>query len=68
MSQKSKVLNHLKEYKRLSNINAIVDYRILRLAAIVHELRQEGYNIETETHAPSGVATYIFHPASECTV
>ena len=58
MSQKSIVLNHLKTHGKLSNIHAITDLKILRLAAIVHELRQDGLNIVTETHKPSNVATY----------
>jgi len=58
MTQKERVLSHLQSNRKLSNIHAITDMKILRLAAIVHELRQDGYNIITETHKPSNVATY----------
>lgn len=46
MSQKLQVLNHLKKNK-LTPLVALKNYGTLRLAAIVFNLRNEGYNIVT---------------------
>lgn len=58
MTQRQTVLNALKTNGSIGNIEAITHHKILRLAAIVHELRQSGYNIETRTDEKNGVATY----------
>jgi hypothetical protein len=58
MTQTECVLNHLNTYGELHNITAIHEYKILRLAAIVHNLRQLGHNIITEETGKSGVALY----------
>lgn len=58
MTQTEVVLNHLHTYGELHNVTAITEYKILRLAAIVHNLRQLGYNIITEETGKSGVALY----------
>lgn len=46
---------HLKQYKTISPIHAFLDYKVFRLAARIHELRQRGWNIETVmTEGPTG--------------
>ena len=46
-SQNTDVLNHLKKHKEISPMEAFEKFGITRLAAVVHELRHSGYNIET---------------------
>lgn len=48
MSQKEKVKNHLNAGLQLSSWQAIEKWRITRLAAIIHTLRDEGMDIVTE--------------------
>jgi hypothetical protein len=48
MSQKLQVLNHLKK-ETLTPLVALRKYGTLRLAAIVFNLRSEGYRIETNS-------------------
>ena len=48
LSQKSIILNHLKSNGSITSWGAIQSYRITRLAAIINDLRKEGYNISTE--------------------
>ena len=47
LSQKDKVLRHLKEIGPITPVQAFFDYSIMRLAAIVFILKDEGYNIST---------------------
>jgi hypothetical protein len=47
MSQQTQVLNHLKK-EPLTPLVALKKYGTLRLAAIVFNLRDEGYNIKTD--------------------
>lgn len=58
MTQRQTVLNALQTNGSIGNIEAITHHKILRLAAIICELRQSGYNIETKTDEKNGVATY----------
>ena len=46
-SQKAIVLNHLKLQGSITSWYAIEYYRITRLAAIINDLRKEGYSIVT---------------------
>lgn len=48
-SQKADVLAYLKEYGSITQKQAYSDFRapITRLAAVIHELRKEGYSIAT---------------------
>ena len=48
MTQKEKVLKHLKAKKKISSMDAFTKYHITRLAAIIFDLRDEGYDIETD--------------------
>ena len=46
-TQKEQVLNHLKKYGFITNFDALNNYRICRLSAIIKDLRNEGYKIAT---------------------
>ena len=47
-TQKEMILNHLKKYHKLTDLEAYRDYGIRRTGARVWDLRREGYNIRTE--------------------
>jgi len=47
LTQKEKVLRHLKEVGALTPVQAFFDYSIMRLAAIIFNLKDDGYEIET---------------------
>ena len=54
MSQKETVLKHLKEGKELSQLEATQKFGILRLGAIIFDLRRDGYLISTRIeHKPN---------------
>lgn len=44
------VLEHLRTHEGITNYDAINDYGILRLGAIICELRKRGYEIENVYH------------------
>ena len=48
MTQKDKVIRHLKEVGGITPLDAFNDYAIMRLSAIIFELKDEGYNIKSE--------------------
>lgn len=48
MTQKEKILRHLKDYGSITPMDAFVEYGIMRLGARVWDLRHDGYNIETK--------------------
>tara|TARA_R100000664_G_scaffold12249_1_gene19726 strand:- start:8517 stop:8828 length:312 start_codon:yes stop_codon:yes gene_type:complete len=48
MSQKEKVKRHLNAGLKLTSWQAITEWHITRLAAIIHTLRDEGMDIVTE--------------------
>ena len=48
MTQKEKVLNHLKEYGQITSMEAFERYKITRVGAVIDILRKEGYEIVTE--------------------
>ena len=41
------VLEHLKTYGSITSMDAIMDYHITRLAAVIFKLRKLGYEIDT---------------------
>lgn len=47
MTQKQKVLKWLKSGRALTPIQALEQFGSFRLGAIIHELRNEGYEIKT---------------------
>ena len=68
LTQYDVVLEHLKEGKELSQLEATEKYGILRLGAIVFNLRRDGYDISTRMeHSPnryghiSNYAVYKLH-------
>jgi hypothetical protein len=48
LTQKQKVLRHLKEIGSITPIDALRDYSIMRLTSRVCELKDEGHNIKSE--------------------
>ena len=48
MSQNDKVLNYLKEHKKITSMDAINNLRITRLSARISDLRERGIDIDTE--------------------
>jgi hypothetical protein len=47
LTQKQKILRHLQEIGDITPVQAFFDYSIMRLAAIVFDLKDDGYDIET---------------------
>ena len=48
MNQNKKILNHLKEHKKITSYEAFEKYRITRLSARIHDLREQGHNITSD--------------------
>ena len=48
MSQREAILNHLKRGDTITSLEALTDYGCLRLAAIIFDLREEGFDIQTK--------------------
>ena len=48
MTQSQRVLRHLEDYGSITQMDAIRDYGIMRLASRVDELRKAGHPIITE--------------------
>jgi len=48
LSQKDKVLRHLKEIGPITPLDAFNDYAIMRLTSRICELKDEGYRIRSE--------------------
>ena len=48
MTQKEMVLNHLKEKGKITSMEAFRKYGVTRLSAVIFNLRDDGYDIETE--------------------
>jgi hypothetical protein len=46
ITQHNKILNHLRVSKGLTNLDAVVQYRIPSFTKRISELRQLGYNID----------------------
>ena len=53
-SQKDNILAHLKKGYRLSPLDALEHYGCFRLAAVIHNLRQEGHKIITRKMTRKG--------------
>lgn len=54
LSQYDVILNHLKEGKEITQLEATKKYGILRLGAIIFNLRKDGYQISTRReHTPT---------------
>ncbi len=48
INQKEEILKHLKEFGKITSLEAIKEYGVTRLADKVYKLRKEGFNISTE--------------------
>lgn len=48
-SQKHYILNHMRKYGFISPLVALREYGCLRLGARIHDLRDDGYDIITES-------------------
>lgn len=48
MSQRTAILNHLRNNKDITALEALGVYRVFRLAARIEELRKDGHNIVTD--------------------
>lgn len=48
MKQTERLLDYLKQYKSIDDFEALRKLSIKRLSARIHDLREEGYQIETE--------------------
>ena len=71
MSDKERVLQHLKEYRTITPMDAIQLYGCLRLSARIWELKHEGHDITTEIvydkdrfGEPCHYARYSYHGKS----
>lgn len=49
VTQKSVLLDHLKKFGSIEPLTALREYGIYRLGARISDLRNDGYNIITET-------------------
>jgi|TARA_R110001632_G_scaffold109103_2_gene219250 hypothetical protein len=48
LNQKQKVMRHLNNYGSITPLDAFRDYGIMRLAAVIFNLKEDGKNIESE--------------------
>ena len=48
MTQDERILRHLKDYGSITSWEAINEYGITRISAVVYRLRKNGYKISTE--------------------
>lgn len=46
-SQKEAVLAHLQQYGHITPLMALAEYGCMRLAAVINDLRNDGYAIKT---------------------
>jgi hypothetical protein len=58
MQQTELVYNHLTRYGSITSIEAFNDYKITRLAALIHTLRERGVQINTTLVGPKHFARY----------
>ena len=49
LNQKDRVLRHLETYGSIDPRQAYFDYSIMRLAAVIFNLKEEGHNIKSES-------------------
>lgn len=48
LNQKQKVIRHLETYGSITPLDAFRDYGIMRLAAVIFNLKEDGFNINSE--------------------
>ena len=61
MNQTQKILTHLRTGQRISPIQALEWYGVMRLAARIIELRRMGHNIVTEMRVTGTGARYAVY-------
>ena len=68
MTQQERVLKYLQDFGSITQLEALRDLGVMRLASRISDLRQAGYKIETETiHSenrygkPTHYAKYILN-------
>ena len=49
MTQNERIMRHLREYGSITQLEAMNEYGIFRLASRISDLRKEGINIKKET-------------------
>lgn len=49
MTQKERILRHLRDFGSITSLEAIHEYGILRLGSRIYDLRKAGFNIQGET-------------------
>lgn len=53
MTQYETILNHLQTNGSITSLEAFVKYRITRLAAIIHNMKEDGFSFVTTLHPTS---------------
>ena len=48
MTQNERILRHLRDYGSITQLEAMQEYGIMRLASRISDLRRMGYNIERD--------------------
>tara|TARA_R100000541_G_scaffold24575_1_gene34241 strand:+ start:256 stop:483 length:228 start_codon:yes stop_codon:yes gene_type:complete len=48
LNQKQKVMRHLNNYGSITPLDAFKDYGIMRLAAVIFNLKEDGNDIDSE--------------------
>jgi hypothetical protein len=48
LTQKQRIIRHLKDKKSITALQAMKEYGIMRLTSRICELKDEGYNIKSE--------------------
>jgi hypothetical protein len=53
-SQKYRILKHLKRHRRITSMEAFTKFNATRLSGIIYNLREDGFNINTERIVKNG--------------
>jgi len=53
-SQKYRILRHLKKHRRITSMEAFRKFNATRLSGIIYNLREDGFNINTERIVKNG--------------
>ena len=67
LTQKEKVLYHLKHFRSITSWEAIKEYHVTRLSAVIFDLREKGYNIKSirEENLETGTRFVRYYLLSE---